>query len=89
MQQRNDERREDHWHLDKTVSVSHLTATVSAIIVVAVFLSQQDTRITVLEKSQVLSSTEANEQKRIAREDLRRIEDKIDHLIQSQMGDRK
>lgn len=75
-----DERRQ--WHLDKGVSVTHLFSTISAIVIVAIFLSQQDTRITVLEKANVTVSKDATDQKQMVREDLRRIEDKIDHLLQ-------
>jgi len=71
-----------NWHLDKSISVTHVLSTISAIVLGAIFLSAQDTRITVLEKLVITQQKDISEQKQINREDLRRIEDKLDRVIE-------
>jgi protein subunit release factor B len=45
----NQERR--HWHVDKTVNVTHMLTTIAGIATAAIFLAKQDTRIALLESS--------------------------------------
>jgi hypothetical protein len=70
-----------HWHLDKTVSVTHLISTVIGITTIAIFLSKQDTRLTLLEQVTTSQQRDATDFKSTVREDLREISKKLDRLL--------
>jgi hypothetical protein len=78
----NNDRERKQWHLDKTVSVTHLISTIIGITTIAIFLSKQDTRITVLEQSTVVAQKDASDFKTNVRQDLRDISVKLDRLIE-------
>lgn len=70
------------WHLDKTVSVTHLVSTFVGITTVAIFMSRQDTRITLLESVTATQQRDTSDFKAQVREDLREISKKLDRLIE-------
>jgi hypothetical protein len=62
-----------HWHLNKEVSITHIFSTISAIFVAAVFLSKQETRISLVEKEVGMQRAEVVELKSAVRDDLKNI----------------
>lgn len=78
----------DSWHLEKTVSISHIISTVLVIISVLTFAFKMDTRVTILEKQieyqKKIDDTQDTDRIRIATEtsmQLRIINDKLDDLL--------
>ena len=84
-----DRREHKHWHLEKSVSISHLISTILIIISVITFASKMDTRVTVLEQIVTVQHTidDKQDQERIRiadelKENLRNINNKLDRLIE-------
>lgn len=78
------------WHLEKTVSVSHIFSTISAIAVLVVLGSQFNTRLTLVEQAvAVQRDTEARQDKESQEYRLEiktmisRINDKLDRMIET------
>ena len=79
------------WHLDKGVSVAHITTTAALIITALWYLAGQDKRISNLELNyEHLRQSRVEDQDRTERKfdelktDLRTINAKLDRLIESQ-----
>lgn len=79
-----------HWHLDKTVSLSHIFTTVTIVVSAAVVLSKFDTRVTVLEQAMeyqkvtnVQHTQSDNEIKVALKDGLEKIDLKLDKLMWS------
>ncbi|NRR28898.1 hypothetical protein HSX11_01750 [Oxalobacteraceae bacterium] len=77
------------WHLDKTVSITHLFSTIAAIATLVVLGSKFDTRVTLLEQTNAAQHAvdtrqdkETDDFKRTVREDYRAIDDKLQRLIE-------
>jgi hypothetical protein len=70
------------WHLDRTVSLSHIITTASAIGAALVFASKLDTRVSLLEQSSAQQQRETADFKTVVREDLKNINGKLDRLIE-------
>lgn len=77
------------WHLDKTVSITHLFSTVAAIAALVVLGSKFDTRVTVLEQTNSMQHAvdmrqdkDVDDFKHTVREDYRAIDDKLQRLIE-------
>lgn len=70
------------WHLDKTISISHILTTASAIGAALIFASKLDTRVSLLEQASALQQKDASEFKSVVREDLKNINGKLDRLIE-------
>lgn len=70
------------WHLDKTVSVTHLISTIAAVVTVSAFLMKQDTRISLLEQNAVAQQRDVADFKTVVRGDLQSINAKLDRLIE-------
>ncbi len=78
------------WHLDKTVSLSHIFTTVTIVVSAAVVLSKFDTRVTVLEQAMEYQKTtnqqhtqSDNEIKVALKEGLEKIDLKLDKIMWS------
>jgi hypothetical protein len=78
------------WHLDKTVSLSHIFTTVTIVVSVAVVLSKFDTRVTVLEQAVEYQKVTNNQHtqsdieiKHALKDGLEKIDSKLDKLIWS------
>lgn len=57
IQQDEDDKKEDrrasaNWHLEKSVSISHLISTAAIILAVLTFASKMDTRVAILEQAE-------------------------------------
>lgn len=70
------------WHLDRTVSLSHIITTVSAIGAALIFASKLDTRVSLLEQSATQQQRDVSDFKAAVRQDLRDISTKLDRLIE-------
>lgn len=77
------------WHLDKTVSITHLFSTIAAIATLIVLGSKFDTRVTLLEQTNgsqhsvdTRQDKEVDDFKRTVREDYRAIDDKLQRIIE-------
>lgn len=81
------------WHLSREVSLSHIFSTVAAVVTLVVFGAGLDKRLTVVEQSQAQNTaaqrqteerltTEMRDIKRTIREDLSRVGDKLDRLVE-------
>jgi hypothetical protein len=77
------------WHLEKSVSITHLFSTIAAIATLVVLGSKFDTRVTLLEQQNAgqhavdsRQDKETDDFKRIVREDYRAIDDKLQRLIE-------
>lgn len=82
-------RKKQNWHLEKTVSISHILTTIAALSTVLVMGSKFDTRLSLVE--QLVSSqrsvdsrqdSEASASREIVRQQLRDINAKLDRLIE-------
>jgi hypothetical protein len=91
MQDPNHQSERDHsqWHLEKSVSITHLFSTIAAIATLVVLGSRFDTRVTLLEQASIAQhATDARQDKdtddfkRTVREDYRAIDDKLQRLIE-------
>lgn len=87
------QQRRREWHIDKTVSVTHLFTTVAAVATLVVMGSKMDTRVTLLEQIKASQSAidvrqdkELDDFKRAVREDYRSIDDKLQRLIERPSG---
>lgn len=77
--------RRDTWHLDKTVSISHITATISIVIMLGIGASKMDTRLTVVENGLI-----SNRAAFLYNDDnLRKEAERQDSAIQQQLSDIK
>jgi hypothetical protein len=77
------------WHLEKSVSITHLFSTIAAIATLVVLGSKFDTRVTLLEQQVAAQHAvdsrqdkEVDDFKRMVREDYRAIDDKLQRLIE-------
>ncbi|MET3135274.1 hypothetical protein AAKU55_005582 [Oxalobacteraceae bacterium GrIS 1.11] len=77
------------WHLDKTVSATHLFSTMAAIATLVVLGSKFDTRVTLIEQANAAQHAvdtrqdkEIDDFKHSVREDYRAIDDKLQRLIE-------
>lgn len=77
-----DDQEKRPWHLDRTVSLSHIITTVSAIGAALIFASKLDTRVSLLEQSSAQQQREVSDFKLAVRQDLRDISTKLDRLIE-------
>lgn len=83
------EKEKEVWHLDKTVSVTHIFTTISAIVALVVIGSHFDTRISLLEKESsykesliIRQEVNIDTFKRDVREDLKDISSKLDRVLE-------
>lgn len=81
--------KQPNWHLEKSISVTHIFSTIAAIAVIVVLGSKFDTRLTVLEGSEqsikevnLKQDVELSNFRKDVREDLREISIKLDRLIE-------
>ena len=81
------------WHLEKTVSISHIVATVTAIVAIVTAWGNLNTRLSLLEQSitayaaaEIKRDTEGKEFKIEIRAAVNRINDKLDRLIEGGRG---
>lgn len=79
------------WHLDKSISITHLFTTIAAVSCLVVVGSKFDTRLTVLESSLEHQKITNLQQEAVTasirkdvREDLRDINSKLDRLIEKE-----
>jgi hypothetical protein len=86
-------RKKGGWHLDKTVSLTHLFSTVAAIATLIVLGAQFDKRLTLVEQSMIiLRDTDMRHEKEAAdfkleiRDVAVKINDKLDRLIEGRSG---
>lgn len=77
------------WHLEKSVSITHLFSTIAAIATLVVLGSKFDTRVTLLEQQTAAQHAvdtrqdkETDDFKHVVREDYRAIDDKLQRLIE-------
>lgn len=70
------------WHLDRTISISHILTTVSAIGAALIFASKLDTRVSLLEQASAQQQRDISDFKSVVREDLKSINGKLDRLIE-------
>lgn len=82
-------RAKQNWHLEKTVSVSHILTTLAAVGTLAVMGSKFDTRLSLVEQLVAAQHAVDNRQDRdaaasreVVRQQLRDISDKLDRLIE-------
>lgn len=84
------------WRLDKTISITHIATTISAIAALVIFGSNLNTRLSTLEQTykltvEVQHSVDSQQNaatedfKQIVRSDLRDISQKLDRIIERQM----
>lgn len=83
------DRKRPEWHLDKTVSVTHIFSTIAALTAMVVLGSQFNTRLTLVEQAVVVQhATETRQDadvaefKREIRETMKNVSDKLDRLIE-------
>lgn len=83
------------WHLEKSVSISHIISTLMIAGTVFVYIGRMDTRIALLEQSNNQQASvdqrqdmERNESFREFRENMKLINDKLDRLIERNGGRR-
>ena len=77
-----DQKEKQPWHLDRTVSLSHIITTASAIGAALMFASKLDTRVSLLEQASTQQQKEVSDLKVVMREDLKNINGKLDRLIE-------
>ena len=77
------------WHLDKTVSITHIFSTVAAIATLVVLGARFDTRLSLVEQavivqhaSEIRQDQEMAESRRELRESIKAINEKLDRLIE-------
>ena len=84
-----DRRAKQDWHLEKTVSISHILTTLAALSAVVIMGSKFDTRLSLVE--QLVASqhpvdarqdNEAAASREVVRQQLRDISNKLDRLIE-------
>ena len=85
----NERRKKQHWHLEKSVSVSHIISTVMIVISALIFAIKMDSRVTMLEQAIMTQHStddkQDSERLRVATElktNLKDINDKLDRLIE-------
>ena len=91
MKENESERRQPgEWHLDKTVSLTHIFSTVSAIVALVIIASQFNTRLALVELALVNQHATNASQERVTqefrlemRDVLKSTNDKLDRLIES------
>ena len=78
-----------NWHLEKTVSVSHLISTAAAIVALVTLGGQFNTRISLVEQSLVAQrlidskqDADVEEFKKELKQSVRDINTKLDHLLE-------
>lgn len=83
------------WHLEKSVSISHIVSTLVIAGTVFAYIGKMDTRIALLEQSNNQQASvdqrqdaERNESFREFRENMKLINDKLDRLIERNGGRR-
>lgn len=77
-----DDRRENHWHLDRRLNITHLISTILIAAAAGGFIMKFDQRLTALEvkaESSVAYQTETN--RRLSQQ-LQGINEKLDRLIE-------
>lgn len=86
-----DRRAKQDWHLEKTVSISHIMTTIAALSAVVIMGSKFDTRLSLIEQivagQHAIDSrqdSDATAAREIVRQQLRDISDKLDRLIERQ-----
>lgn len=84
--------RKRHWHLEKSVSVSHLLSTLALVMSALVFASKMDTRISLLEERKVEQTAtdirqDAEHLRNLLeyRASLTQINEKLDRLIEREL----
>lgn len=82
-------RSQKSWHLEKTVSISHIFTTIAAVATLMIMASKFDTRLALVEQSQATQhevdkkqDSDAERSRAIVRQQLIDISQKLDRLIE-------
>lgn len=75
---------DNHWHLDKRVNISHIVATILLLVGGFSVVQRLDSRITANEVRIEAIQQQTLEYQRRAIDQMNRIEDKIDRVIERQ-----
>lgn len=77
-----EERRRDGWHIDKRVQITHLITTLVVVVSTVLYIAKIEQRIAVLETQ----ATAQRESFAVLRDQLGRVESKLDRLIERWNG---
>lgn len=77
------------WHLEKSISVTHIFTTITAVVSLVIFGSHVDTRLSILERESIYKTqvdqrqqSDIDNDRHDVKSDLKNINDKLDRLIE-------